>query len=270
MAERVPVALRAIGLLCPAGIAADGVTGGAPGAVPGFRPRDFVANRKNIKLMGRSVQLGVAGISLALSQVPELEQVPPVRRAMFVGSNPLASDSSDLVPALEAATDTQGDIDLQRFAQKGIPLINPLWLVRGLSNNILGFASAQHDFQGDNANYCQGSASGRLALAEAMESVAEGRADLAVAGAADSLLGAEALFPGRALGEGAAFFVLTPCSDRAPWALIKSPGAQAELSAENVLGFMGVADELVALARAVLQGRLPVNLGSGGQAISVS
>ncbi len=264
------VGVAGIGLFCPAGIGQAGIEPGAPGEVPGFRARDWVANRKNLKLMTRAVQLGVAGAAMAVSQLEDLESVPPHRRAMYVGSNPLGGDFDDLRPALEESTDAQGSFDLARFASDGIPLIHPLWLVKGLSNNVLGFASAQHDFQGANANYCQGTSAGLLALWEGAQAVLEDRAELALAGSADSLLGAEGLLPGRRLGEGAAFFVLRQPRDDDRWRLRLHRKAVQVDDEEEELGFLGVAGPVVALARAALSGRLPVGAHLGGHSLAIA
>ncbi len=249
------LAVLSVGLLCSAGIGAEGARGGQPGSVLGFRARDHVANRKNIKLMARSVQLGVAAVGLALDNAPLLAETEPHRRAMYTGSNPLASEFGDLQPALAAAT-VDARLDLQRFATEGVPLIHPLWLVKGLSNNVLGFASAEHDFQGANANYCQDSASGVVALWEAAHAILEGRADLAIAGSSDCLTAAARLFPGRPLGEGAAFFLLAPARHPSRWRLRIGGPAMEPLSAEESrLGYLGVAGPTVALARSALSGR---------------
>ena len=48
------VSVLGIGLLSPAGIGLAGSEGGEPGPVPGFRARDYVANRKNIKHTSRA------------------------------------------------------------------------------------------------------------------------------------------------------------------------------------------------------------------------
>ncbi len=264
------LAVLGVGLLCSAGIGAEGARGGQPGAVPGFRARQYVANRKNIKLMARSVQLGVAAIGLALEGSPLAVETAPSRRAMYTGSNPLASEFGDLQPAIRAAT-VDGALDLQRFAIEGVPLIHPLWLVKGLSNNVLGFASAQHDFQGANANYCQDQASGVVALWEAAHAVLEGRADLAVAGSSDCLTAADRLFPDRPLGEGAAFFLLAGPEHPSPWRLrIGGPATDPLCYEEAQLGYLGVAGATVALARSALSGRPLGQVEEQGSRLSIS
>lgn len=266
-----PVSVAAVSLLCPGGIGAEGAHGGRKGEVPGFSAKAYIQNRKNLKLMARSVELGVSGIRLALSELPGWEDVPPERRGMFVGTTPLGGELADLLPALHEASDPQGALDLHAFATRGYPLIHPLWLVKGLSNNVLGFASAIHDFQGTNSNYCDGDASGAVALAEGWAAVAEGRAELVVAGAADAWVGLEALLGGRSAGEGAAFFALRPAAPGDRWLLEPEPRADADPDLEETeLGYLGAAGLAVVLARRLLRGDLARFNTPGGFALRFS
>ena len=210
MAERRPVSVSGVGLFSPAGIGVDGLTGGEEGgAVPGFRARNYVADRKSLKLMTTAVQLGVSAVQVALDDDGDWSSVPPSRRGIYVGASPQTGDPDALRPALEASVGENG-FDMSTFATDGFPLIHPLWLVRGLSNNIIGFAAAIHDLQGVNANYCDGVYGGINALRESALAVAEGRADLVVAGGADAWSGASALLDGAPCGDGAAFVVFRP------------------------------------------------------------
>jgi hypothetical protein len=171
----------------------------------GFVARDELPNRKHIKLMSRGVQLGVAAIGRAVASRPGYAEVPPGRRGLFVGATPQGSDPIELQEALEAAS-APGGVDVAAFG-RSVHLVHPLWLVRGLSNNVLGYASAYWDIRGRNGSRCEGRAGGLAAIVEAMRAVREGAVDLAVAGGADSLLGMESWL-GRPVGEGAAFVVL--------------------------------------------------------------
>lgn len=208
MVERRPVSVSGVGLLSPAGIGSEGLGSGEDGgAVPGFRARNYVADRKSLKLMTTAVQLGVSAVQMALDDDGDWSDVPPDRRGIYVGASPQTGDPDALRPALEASVGP-GGFDMNRFASEGFPLIHPLWLVRGLSNNIIGFAAAIHDLQGVNANYCDGIDGGVNALREGALAVAEGRADLVVAGGADAWSGASALLDGAPCGDGAAFVVL--------------------------------------------------------------
>jgi hypothetical protein len=244
--NRRRVHLAAWSLFCSSGIGTDGLAGGGPGKVPGFKARSWVKDRKSLKLMGRSVQLGVAAVKAALDGVPGWEQIPAERRGIFVGASPQLGDPDDLSYALNAAS-PDGVFDLRAFAERGIDLIHPLWLVRGLSNNVIGFASAFHNLQGVNANYCDGRRGGWNALTEGFEAVAEGRADVVVAGGADAFVGAERLL-GVPCGEGAAFLVLRPAEPDEPAIELGDPAILQGIDDE--LGYLGAAAAPVAWVRA--------------------
>ena len=254
-----PVQITGVGLACPAGIGAEGAEGGRPGAVPGFRPRAYVSDRKSLKLMSRSVQLGVSVIQLALSQDPTWESVAPERRGCFVGASPQPGDPDDLRMALEAAMvpgDTGPALSLSKFATEGMRLIHPLWLVKGLSNNVLGFASAIHNLQGVNANYCDGQLGGWTALREGAMAVAEGRADLVVAGASDSLVQVASLLGGVRCGEGAAFVVFRAIDPSDAVALEETQvlaNRETLMLEPHLLGELGAATFPVSLVRQLLR-----------------
>jgi 3-oxoacyl-(acyl-carrier-protein) synthase len=210
-----------------------------------------VADRKSLKLMTTAVQLGVSAIRMALDDDGDWATVPPQRRGIFVGASPQTGDPEDLRPALTASMGENG-FDMSKFAEEGYPLIHPLWLVRGLSNNIIGFSAAIHDLQGVNSNYCDGVSGGWTALREGALAVAEGRADLVVAGGADAWAGAEQLLKGFPCGDGAGFVVFRPGDPDV------IPGLEDRFGEEayDELGFLGSASGPVNFCRQLLASRL--------------
>jgi hypothetical protein len=248
-----PVVIGGVGLICSAGIGMEGLHGGSPGEVPGFRARDFISDRKSIKLMSRSVQLGVSAACLAATADGTREQVPPESRGMYTGSRAQSGDPSDLQRALEVSWNSENRFDLGRFARDGIDRIHPLWLVKGLSNNVLGLTSKALDIQGFNSNYCHAEDGAWDALLEAARSVAEGRVDWALGGASDSLVGADELLGIPGCGEGSAFLVFRtrPLTGipRYSMSLSRDP---LEQDADGV-GYLGAATWAVAMARYVLR-----------------
>jgi 3-oxoacyl-(acyl-carrier-protein) synthase len=248
-ATELPVQICGIGLLCPAGIGVEGAEGGRPGEIPGFRARAYIKDRKSLKLMTRSVKLGVSAIRLALSEAGGLDDLPPERRGLYVGASPQPGDPEDLRLAMERSMGPDG-FDIGRFATEGYPVIHPLWLVRGLSNNVLGLSSATHNLQGTNSNYCDGAEGGWTALMEGALAIAEGRADAVIAGGADSLIGAESLLGGRKCGEGAAFVVFRRAEAGAPPLRLDRSLLSRD---EEELGYLGAATWPVALARMLLR-----------------
>lgn len=229
---------RPVYLVAGAAIASEG-----PGHhAAGFDPIASGVPRKHIKTMTRAVQLGVAAVHRALAGHPGWEQVAPERRGLYVGASPQSGDPEDLAPAIAEAGPTWSP---GAFAERGVPLIPPLWLVKGLSNNVLGYASAQHDLRGDNGNWCDGRRGGAVALTSAIHAVAEGRVDLAIAGAADAFVDAEVVL-GRPGGEAAAFFVFVAEGDGRR----VDAGVPDEAGAVEDLGELGAAAVPLGLWRA--------------------
>lgn len=249
-----PVSLVAASLFSPVGIGVVGETSARSGQVPGFDPHQHGVPRKHLKTMTRAVQLGVAAVYAVLEDWPTWRAVPPDRRGLYVGASPQSGDPEDLAPALEAVGHP---FSLAGFAARGVPLIPPLWLVKGLSNNILGYASAQFDFQGDNGNWCDGRLGGAVALCNAVHAVADGRVDLAVAGGAEALVGVEAILgvPGA---EGAAFLVFVAGEVGRYRA---TAGLPSEEGAEVEFGELGAAAVPVGLARRWLGGLPDISVG---------
>lgn len=235
-----PVHVLSVGLFEP----------GPDGRIAGFDPLAAGVPRKHLKTMTRAVQLGVAAVQRALAGV-DLAAVPPERRGLYVGASPQAGDAEDIEPAVLASGGT-----LDGFVERGIPLIPPLWLVKGLSNNILGYASAQHDLRGDNGNWCDGRRSGSVAIGMAAAAVADGIVDLAIAGGADCLIGAEGVVGGPC-AEGAAFFVLVP--GEGEWRI--EAAAPTEEGSDATAGELGAAAIPVTLALAFAAGR---EISAGG------
>lgn len=211
-------------------------------AVTGFKARDWVSNRKQLKTMAPAVRFGMGAVRKA-ADAAGLEKGAgrPERFGMFVGAGTAFGDSAGLAAGIarglvsNGAATGQSDpshFDTVRFATNGMPLIHPLWLLKGLSNNVLGYASAALDAQGINQNYCNSGSGGLQAIGEAAWALAENRADTILAGGADSAVNPEHMTgfgrlglltgaakpsdvcpfdrraDGFAPGEGAAFFAL--------------------------------------------------------------
>jgi 3-oxoacyl-[acyl-carrier-protein] synthase II len=162
------------------------------GAVRDFNPRQFISDPKALKLMTRSVRLGVSASELAVKDAGlDVASLDPFRVACFVGSPGHAGDRDEVLPALSPAMQS-GELDLRVFGES-IPSINPLWLLKSLANIVLYFVSLKLGAQGANANMCMSGAGGLMAIGEAFRTIRLGRADVAVAGGYESLLDDERL-----------------------------------------------------------------------------
>lgn len=154
----------------------------------GFHPRQMPGQRKNLKFMSRSVRLGMGAAFAALEDAGVApSEVPAHRFGAYVGAGLAGGAGRDLEPALRASM-TDGELDLVAFARDGLPEVNPLWLLKGLANNVLGFISAHFDMKGPNLNICNSGVSGLQAIGEAAQAIRDDRAEVCLAGGYDSLL----------------------------------------------------------------------------------
>jgi len=239
-----PSALRAVGINSPAGVNLDAFIAwwraGRPsrlgptqsladetymaaslvGEVPGWRARDHIPERKSIKIMFPRVQFGIGAALEAWDRdgwTEKTSAVPSERRAMYVGCGLTVDEDWTFSDPIDAAI-SDGHFDTARFAREGQPLLNPLWLVKGLSNNVLAFVARYRAITGPNDNFMGGATGALQALGAAAGAIADGRADRALAGSSDSLVtvedclafAAQGLLPGLVPSQGAGFALLEP------------------------------------------------------------
>ena len=160
--------------------------------VPAWRARSWLPDRKAIKLMTRCVQFGVAAALEAWGPRCVEETAPPELRGMYTGCGVPADEDWTFRDAVNASV-VDGRFDMPTFGGPGQDLLNPLWLVKSLTNNVLAFTAKTLDLQGANDNFEAGAAGPLLALGSAAQAVAEGRLEQALAGGSDSLVTVEAL-----------------------------------------------------------------------------
>jgi len=166
-----------------------------------FRGADFISNRKSLKLMTRQVQLGLAAARLAVEDAKlDVAKVDSEMFGVYVGAGQAFAESRELEGAFDQARREDGTFDIVAFGDKGLAFIHPLWLLRGLSNNVLGFVSLEYDAQGINNNYCNSGISSAQAILSGARSVAEGLADIVLVGGYDDILTPEGLLGYGRLG----------------------------------------------------------------------
>lgn len=171
------------------------------GEIRGFDPKLYVAKRKNLKMMTPAIQFGMAAAKIAIDDSGlDWEAWDPDRVGIAVGTGSSGGEIDMVIPALEASVDETGEFDIVRFGQEGMDQINPLWLIRGLSNAVLGHVSAAHRVKGYNTNICNSGASGLQAIGEAARAIATGRADVMIAGGYDALVNAPTIARFERLG----------------------------------------------------------------------
>ena len=108
------------------------------------------------------------GIRLALDEANlHNEHIDPDKFGVIVGAGLALGQSKDLIAGIRQSFEND-TFSSARFGEVGMRAINPLWLLKGLSNNVLGFATAELDARGFNQNYCNSGISGLQAIAEAL------------------------------------------------------------------------------------------------------
>jgi 3-oxoacyl-[acyl-carrier-protein] synthase II len=158
---------------------------GAP--VSHFSPREYI-DPKWLRLMTPAVVFGVAAAELAARDSGlDFTSLDPVRLGAFVGSRGHSSDRQDLLAGVHLATEN-GHLRLDRYGTEGLPRVHPMWLLKGLANNVLYFVSLKYNAQGMNNNVSMGGVAATIAIGEAFDAIRHGAVDVAFAGGYDSCL----------------------------------------------------------------------------------
>jgi 3-oxoacyl-[acyl-carrier-protein] synthase-1 len=256
--------------------------------IPDFNPRALVDDRKLHKLIRRTDLVGLYAAGSALSSAGVLayresldEAATPAyndRTGVYVGSG--AGNFSNQYDYFQLMTDAKGD--LITFGRELSNTVNPMWLLRTLSNNVLGHIGIKYTLKGANACITNHSVGGILAVIEASEALRTGEADRAVAVGHDApiepqmviyyhrlgLLASDALLPfdsrrdGSLFGEGAgALFLETEASaaERNAPVLGEYLGGGLACEAE---GLITIRDDGDGVARAITQALDDAGIGA--------
>jgi 3-oxoacyl-[acyl-carrier-protein] synthase I len=152
-----------------------------------YSPRALVDDRKLHKFIRRTDFFGIyagdqavagAGISAHRDALPAAEAARyNDRTGIYVGSGGGNFENQyDYFPLM---TEAQGD--LHRFGEELGNVVNPMWLLRSLPNNVLCHVGIRNMLKGSNACITNHSCGGTLAVIEAAEALRNGEADRAIA-----------------------------------------------------------------------------------------
>jgi 3-oxoacyl-[acyl-carrier-protein] synthase II len=142
---------------------------------------------KNVKIMSRAMQFGVAAANLAvadsgLNMVGEHAD----RIGVVMGAGIVPFDLAELAPTLTTANDENGRLDPSRLGNDGLSSLAPLWILKLLPNMIAAHISLAVHAQGPNSTITTACAAGTQAVGESMRLIQRGEADIVLAGGADS------------------------------------------------------------------------------------
>jgi 3-oxoacyl-[acyl-carrier-protein] synthase II len=202
------VVITGIGIVCPLGVGREAVTAavehrqsgvrtipwlaesGFPvaigGEVPDFDPKQFIKPRKSLKVMCREIQLAFTATELAWTDAALNDvKLDPERMGVVCGANLFRSELDELIHLYRVA-DNQGQFDFTRW-KEAMRELYPLWMLKYLPNMAACHIGIAHDARGPNNTIVEGDVSALLAIIEAADVVARGRADVMVAGATSSM-----------------------------------------------------------------------------------
>lgn len=142
------------------------------------------AIRKGLKVMCRESQMAVAAAQRALHDAGEpAAHHAPERFGCVFGSDYMLTLPEDFTAGIAACRAADGSFDYDRWAGEGMPLLNPLWLLKYLPNMPASHIAIFNDLRGPSNSLTVREAGGHLALGEARVTIERGMADIMVAGA---------------------------------------------------------------------------------------
>ncbi len=165
----------------------------AGGEVVDFNPKALAIDKhkkalgKNLKYMARDIQLAVAAAERAVVDGGLVEGgIDPTRIGIDLGAGLISTDLDELAEAINLATRPDGSFDFETYGRDGIPLIDPLWLLKYLPNMLACHIGILNDCQGPSNTITEAEAASNLAIGEACRIIQRGKADVMVSGGADS------------------------------------------------------------------------------------
>ncbi len=147
------------------------------------------AIRKGLKVMCRECQMGVAAAQRALQDARlSPGRYDPDRTGVNFGSDYMLTLPDEFTEGVLQCLGEGGQFDFSRWGPQGIPKMSPLWLLKYLPNMPASHIAIYNDLRGPNNSLTLREASSNLAVSEAFQTIAQGRADIMLAGATGTRL----------------------------------------------------------------------------------
>lgn len=163
------------------------------GEIEDYGPLDKVTQRsikKNMKVMCREIEMGVAAAQKALAHSGLGESRDPERCGCLFGCDYILSRPEEYADGLINCRENSGSDDIAGYVKAwptlGLPKVNPLWLLKYLPNMPNSHVSIYNDFRGPNNAITVREASMHLSLAEATSIIERGAADVMLVGSTGS------------------------------------------------------------------------------------
>lgn len=141
--------------------------------------------RKGLKVMCREIKMGVAAAQLAMADARLGERVAERIGAVY-GSDYIMTMPEEFTSGVAACLNDDNRFDFGVWAERGMPQVTPLWLLKYLPNMPACHVAIYNDLRGPNNSLTVREASSNLAIGEAFSTITRGAADQIVTGATGS------------------------------------------------------------------------------------
>jgi len=156
------------------------------GEIHDFNPRDFVENRKALKVMSRDIQLACAASMLAFQEGGiDISKINPERSGITMGAGLLDNEIDEIAACIRNSLDESGNFQMTKFGSEGIRTLFPLWMLKYLPNMPACHISIMYNLQGPSNTITTACAAAMQAIGEAFRIIERDGADLMVAGGAE-------------------------------------------------------------------------------------
>jgi 3-oxoacyl-[acyl-carrier-protein] synthase II len=160
------------------------------GEIEDYGPLDKALQRtirKGTKLMCREIEMGVAAAQLAMLDAGLTPQSrDPDRTGVVYGCDYIMTLPEEFAPGIQNCCDETGQFDFTQWAAKGLPKVNPLWLLKYLPNMPASHIAIYNDLRGPNNSITMREASPAAVLSEAYATLHRGHADVLIVGSTGS------------------------------------------------------------------------------------
>ena len=157
------------------------------GAIEDYGDLDKLLQRaikKNMKVMCREIEMGVAAAQKALAHSGLGSDRDPERCGCLFGCDYILTRPEEFADGVRNVRSARGGtFDAADWPQLGLSKVNPLWLLKYLPNMPNSHVSIYNDFRGPNNSVTVREASSNLSLAEATSIIQRGAADVMLVGA---------------------------------------------------------------------------------------
>ncbi|MGD9721961.1 MAG: beta-ketoacyl synthase [Pirellulales bacterium] len=154
--------------------------------VADFDAKQYVAPRKSLKVMSRSIQLAFASAQLAANQAGIVrEAVDPDRFGVVFGADMIHIQPEELVNAFRHSIEA-GQFQFSRWDEKALREMYPLWMLRYLPNMPACHVGIAQDARGPNNTIVLAEASSLIAIAEGATVIERNQADVMIVGGTGS------------------------------------------------------------------------------------